>query len=185
MRSKDSILGLSVAAANIGAVLLFPLSKSIIQRFGKENCFLFSLFTNGIRFVLLGYCTNPWLTLPIQLLHSFGFALFFSAMIELLTQISPKEIFCTIFGINSSLFFSLASVLGTLLGGWIHKNYNGTVLFVGVGVVCCVWMHSIPVLFVYVKKNKKNNIRKTYNLTFIIWLILLLPAYWCFYYPRI
>ena len=156
MNSKDSILGLSIVAANIGEILLFPFSKFIIQRFGKENCFIFSLFTNGIRFLLLGYCTNPWLTLPIQLLHSFGFALFYSAMIELLTQISPKEIFCTMFGINNSLLFSLASVLGALLGGWIYKSYNGTVLFVGVGVVCCGWTCIAFLLFLFISKRREK-----------------------------
>ena len=160
MNSKDSILGLNVITSNIGEILLFPFSKALIKRFGKKNCFLFGILTNGIRFILLGYCTNPWLTLPIQLLHSFGFALFYSAMIELLTEISPKEICTTMFGINTSLFFSVGSVLGTLMGGWIYKNYKGTVLFVGLGIVCCGWSCVVFLLFLFMSKRSKKDVEK-------------------------
>ena len=160
MNSKDSILGLTVVASNIGEILIFPFSKCLIKRFGKKNCFLFSLLTNGIRFILLGYCTNPWLTLPIQLLHSFGFALFYSSMIELLTEISPKEIRTTMFGINTSLFFSVGSVLGTLMGGWMYKSYKGTVLFVGLGVFCCGWSCIVFILFLFMSKRSQKDIEK-------------------------
>ena len=156
MNSKDSILGWTIVAANIGEILLFPFSKVIIRRFGKMNCFLFSMLVNGIRFILLGFCTNPWLVLPIQLLHSFAFALFFSAMIELLSGISPQEIFCTMFGINSSLFFSVATVLGTLLGGWMYENYNGNTLFVGLGVVCCAWTLVAFFIFMFLSKQRQQ-----------------------------
>ena len=160
MNSKDSILGLTIVASNIGEILIFPFSKCLIKRFGKKNCFLFSLLTNGIRFILLGYCTNPWLTLPIQLLHSFGFALFYSSMIELLTEISPKEICTTMFGINSSLSGSVASILGTLMGGWMYKSYKGTVLFVGLGVFCCGWSCIVFILFLFMSKRSQKDIEK-------------------------
>ena len=158
--SNDSILGLTIVASNIGEILIFPFSKCLIKRFGKKNCFLFSLLTNGIRFILLGYCTNPWLTLPIQLLHSFGFALFYSSMIELLTEISPKEICTTMFGINSSLSGSVASILGTLMGGWMYKSYKGTVLFVGLGVFCCGWSCIVFILFLFMSKRSQKDIEK-------------------------
>ena len=93
MNASVSMIGLSAVAANIGEVFIFPLSKSILERFGKENCFLLSLLSTGVRCILLGICTNAWLILPIQLLHSISYGLFYTAMFELLTLISPKEIF--------------------------------------------------------------------------------------------
>ena len=113
-----TVMGLSVMDANIGEVFIFPLAESIIERFGRENCFLFSLFVTRLRAILLGICTNQWLFFPIQFLHSFSFGLYYTSIVELLTLISPKEIFSTMFGVNQSLK-KLARVFGTMLGGWI------------------------------------------------------------------
>ena len=64
--------------------------------------------------------------------------LYYTSIVELLTLISPKEIFSTMFGVNQSLK-KLARVFGTMLGDYIYKRYGGTVLFVGVGIMCCSW----------------------------------------------
>ena len=157
-----TVMGFSSVAANIGEVFIFPLAKSIIERFGRENCFLFSLFVTGLRAILLGICTNHWLFFPIQFLHSFSFGLFYTSIVELLNLISPKEIFSTMFGVNQSLK-KLARVFGTMLGGFIYKRYGGTVLFVGVGIVCCCWTCIVFLIFQFLFKtgiNKKELLRK-------------------------
>ena len=59
------------------------------------------------------------------------------------------------FSVNTSLK-RLASVCGTLLGGWIYGRYGGRVLFVGVGVICCCWAGIVFLVFLLFSKNKKQ-----------------------------
>eukprot|EP00111_Clytia_hemisphaerica_P009051 TCONS_00026521-protein len=157
MQSTDTILGLNIAASIIGELLFFPLSKLLIARFGSMECLVVSMFVNGIRFILLAYCKNAWLTLPIQLLHGVGFALFFAAMIEIAYNVSPKEISATMFGIICSLLFSVSNVVGNLLGGWIYKTYLGVTLFMFNGALCCCWSVVIAFYYFLVPKCRKQH----------------------------
>ena len=135
MNSNQMVMGMSISVSNIAEAFMLLFTSVLIRRFGDMQCFIFGMFANGVRFILLAYCTNPWLTLPIQLLHSFGFALIYAAQVEIIHKISPKEISTTMFGIATTLGFSVPNVIGTVIGGWTYDHYGGVFLLMTAGCV--------------------------------------------------
>ena len=157
MNSTQIIMGVNIATSNIAETIMFPFTSYLIKRFGAMQCFIVGMFTNAIRFILLAYCENAWLTLPIQLLHSTGFALYFAAQIEITFAISPKEIQTTMFGIVGSLFFSISNVVGNLVGGWIYGKMGGTFLYMLIAVVTSTWSMLITIYYFRCKACKRDD----------------------------
>jgi len=147
MHSNQMAMGLSISVSNIAEAVLLLFTSMLIRRFGDMQCYIFGMFSNGVRFILLAYCTNPWLTLPIQLLHSFGFALNYAAQVEIVHKISPKEISTTMFGISMTLSFSLSNVIGTVIGGWVYGHYGGVFLFMAAGALLVGWSFMITLYY--------------------------------------
>ncbi|XP_066937039.1 uncharacterized protein [Clytia hemisphaerica] len=155
MGSPDTVLGFNITSMIAGEIIFFLITKTIINKFGSFKCLVVSLFGNGVRFILMAFCKNPWLTLPIQLLHGVGYALFFASTIEIAYEFSPQVIRTTIFSIIGSLFFSVANVIGNLLGGWIYETYKGLILFLVTGILCSAWSIVIGFYYLMPKPNRK------------------------------
>ena len=64
----------------IGEVPMFFLSGWVIKSLGHSNTMTLVLGAFGIRFILYSYITNPWYSLPIEILNGVTFGLFYSTM---------------------------------------------------------------------------------------------------------
>jgi len=155
MNSTQIIMGLNIATSNVAETVMFVFTSYLIKRFGAMQCLIVGMFTNAIRFLLLAYCKNAWLTLPIQLLHCSGFALYFATQIEITFSISPREIQTTMFGIVASLFFSVSNVIGNLVGGWIYGEKGGSFLFLFVAMVTGTWSILITIYYFRCKQCRR------------------------------
>merc|ERR1712183_676879 len=82
-----------------------------------------------IRFIALSYIRNPWYTIPIHLLHSVTFALFWAAAIEQTEAMSTKNIYGTMFGILNSVYFGFGGLIGNMGGGMIFDSFGGLALY--------------------------------------------------------
>ena len=138
MNASKIAMGLGITTSNIAEVFMFPFANYFIKKFGDMECLIFSIFTNTIRFVILAFITNPWLVLPVQLLHSTGWALFYAAMIHIAHRISPPEIATTMFGIVTGASIG-SNLLANLAGGFVYENYGGKTLFLVFAAITFIW----------------------------------------------
>ena len=156
MKASKSIMGSAVLISCLVQVLLFPYSDKIIKKFGALPCIEIALFSYCIRFMFVSYIINPWLILPTQLLHCFGFALFWASAIEHIQCISRKEIYVTMYSLLNSVYYGLGGLVGNIIGGIIFTHYGGQMLFRGTAILCGIW--GVIMIFYYhvtsVLKNK-------------------------------
>ncbi|XP_066932286.1 major facilitator superfamily domain-containing protein 6-like [Clytia hemisphaerica] len=159
LSSSKTAMGLSIVVGNIGEVLMFPASHKIIKTIGDIPCLISGIFSYFLRFLLMSVVTNQWVMLPIQLLHSFGFALFFAAAIERVEKISPKEIHTTMVSIVNGLKFGFGILIANMAGGATYDRYGGKVLFRGMAFICLGW--SCVMVFYFYGSMLIDRLRKT------------------------
>lgn len=86
-----TLQGLALGIQSFGGDLpFFFISGWFINKIGLINCMSLVLFMFGVRLNLYSFLTNPWWTLPIELLQGITFALFYSTMTTYATIIAPS-----------------------------------------------------------------------------------------------
>uniref|UniRef100_A0A7M5XEP1 Major facilitator superfamily associated domain-containing protein n=2 Tax=Clytia hemisphaerica TaxID=252671 RepID=A0A7M5XEP1_9CNID len=140
LSSTKTAMGLCVVIGSIGEIIMFPVSHKIIKTVDTIPCLIAGIFSYFLRFLLTSFVTNQWWMLPIQLLHSFGFALFFAAMMEHVTVISPKEIHTTMVSIVNGLKFGFGILIANMAGGVAYDHFGGGMLFLMTAFVCLGWV---------------------------------------------
>ena len=139
MNASRTTMGLAVLISCLVQVFLFPFADKIIDRLGALPCIEIAMLSYFVRFLLVSYLQNPWFVIPTQLFHCLGFALFWSAAIEHTQEISPKEIYVTMYSVLSSVYYGFGGVVGNIVGGVVYTHYGGRMLFRTTGVLCGVW----------------------------------------------
>ena len=73
--------------------------------------------------------TSLYLILVIQLLHGFNFALFWSATVDIIFKLSPKDLSTSCMSILNVVYFTLSQAVGSLIWGYVY-DYGGGVFSV-------------------------------------------------------
>ncbi|XP_066921455.1 uncharacterized transporter YwbF-like [Clytia hemisphaerica] len=139
LSSSNTVMGVSIAFGNLGELFMFPVSYKLIKMVGTIPCLISGIFAYFLRYIFLSIITDPWLSLPIQLLNAFCFALFIAAAIEHVVKISPKEICTTMVSIVNALKFGFGILVANMAGGATYDSYGGRMLFKGMAFICLAW----------------------------------------------
>ena len=156
MKATKSFMGICTFFACFSEVIIFPFTLKIMTFVGGIfPSIIIGIFSFFIRFLCISYIENSIFILPVQTLHSFGFALFWTAIVEHTKNISDQEILTSTFGVMKSSLL-LGRVISALLGGVLYQNYGGRILFRGASIMYAICT-LIILLYHYgmVKKWKK------------------------------
>ena len=138
-RSK-SANSLVVVISSVGSVLTFPFTTKLIHILrGNIPAIIFGLFSGCLRFLIMSLNVPFTVFLCAQLLNGFSFALLFTAMMEQVFVLSPKEINMTMNNIVMVLFFFISSLVANIAGSAIYAAYGGARLFLGTSVTAGAW----------------------------------------------
>jgi len=89
--------------------------------------------------MLMSYCRNKWLLLPLQLPHGINMALLWASVVQHTYEIFPKCVTTTALGLSASLHFIISSVTTNLVGGVLFQKFGGRLLFRGAAIMALVW----------------------------------------------
>ena len=120
------------------------------------------IFSFCVRFIAYAYIKNIALFMCTQLLHAFGYSLFFAAVVEHTKMVARDEIYMTTFTLVSGLYYGFGGLVGNMLGGFIYHHFSAQVLFLSMGVACGVWVVYMFVYFhgiVWVSKRRGNTMK--------------------------
>ncbi|XP_064107030.1 uncharacterized protein LOC135216023 [Macrobrachium nipponense] len=118
------------------------------------HTFSLTLAATAMRILLYSFATNPWLFLPIHLLHGPSFAVFFANMITSAGKMAPKGAQATLQS-TVNAFFTIGRSLGALVGGISMRNLGGsrTYFILGIFVTCYTVFYTVLTCFVLKKKS--------------------------------
>jgi len=157
------LLGLNMGVQCwVGEVPMFFLSGWVIKTLGHSNTMTLVLGAFGVRFILYSYITNPWHSLPIEILNGITFGIFYATMTSYAHIISPPGFESTMQGIVGAAFEGLGVAIGSFVGGAVYKAKGGVFMFRAFGlfaIILCL-LHAVVhlVLLKCVKKGEEDKL---------------------------
>lgn len=142
--ASRTLMALSLTMTTISEVPFWFISSGMLRRFGTSRMIAFALAATVVRLLGLGAMTNPWLVLPISLLHGPSFAVLWAAGVADADAAAPPGLGASAQGMFSGMMFGLGSALGGFLGGPAYEAIGFARLFTILG-----WL-ALAMLLVFV-----------------------------------
>ncbi|XP_054754871.2 major facilitator superfamily domain-containing protein 6-like isoform X1 [Lytechinus pictus] len=136
LSGSHTIMGLTLTLTSMAEVPFMFFATKLIERLGHRGVFVLTLFCFTLRFVGYSFLQNPWLVLPIELLHGVTYGALWPACTSYVNLITPDNMLTTMQSITYSIRLGLGNGIGALLGGVIYHQYGARNLFRGSAVLC-------------------------------------------------
>lgn len=159
LHTNKTLMSLTMLVAMVSELFVYPFTTTLIKRLGGSIvCLTIGIFSFCPRYILISYCANKWLMLPIQLFHGFGMSLAWAAQVEHAYNIFPKEVTTGALGLIASINFIISSVVTNIAGGSLYYRYGGRSLFRGAAILSGVWSVVMCVYFGVKYMSKKKDV---------------------------
>ncbi len=118
--AAEGIIGLAWAVAAISEIPVMIYSGLLMRRVGSAGLLKIAFFTYAARWLLFSFIRDPGWALVVQVLHGLSFAAFLTAGVTYLNERTPPGLTTTAQAVFNVVSFSLASIFGALLGGYLY-----------------------------------------------------------------
>lgn len=107
----------------IGAeVIMFLISGWFFARWRVRHLLMVALVCNLFRWLLVGIYPHPIVLLTTQILHGFGFGLFYAAAMSAIGKFSEGKNRASYQGLFSACVGGLGSIIGSIMAGLLHDH---------------------------------------------------------------
>lgn len=124
MGADNALLGWSMVISAMSELPFLLFAHKLIKKFGIPIILLSTAFFAGLRWLLLYFVNNPYMVLPIQMLHGALFIVLTVTMAMFINEEVPKELKAsgqTLYGLIS---VGVSRVVGSIIGG-VTSDYVG------------------------------------------------------------
>lgn len=142
--ASRSLMSWSLTVITLSEIPFWFISAGLLRRFGTSKMIALALGTAAVRNLAMGAITNPWLILPISLLHGPSFAVLWAAGVADADMAAPPGLGATAQGLFSGMMMGLGAAIGGFVGGPLSETMGFAALFTALG-----WM-SFGMLVVFV-----------------------------------
>ena len=127
--APDFLEGLTLSLATVSELPIFYASGAIIRRYGAPTLMLASMAAFVVRSVLVSFLVNPWLVLPLQLLHGFTFAGAWTAGVAIAKQNSPPGLETSAQSLFSFAYSGVGGLSGSIVGGQLYDSLGPRLMY--------------------------------------------------------
>lgn len=107
LSGSHTVMGLTLTLTSVAEVPFMFFATKLIERLGHRGVFVLTLFCYTVRFAGYSLLQNPWLVLPIELLHGVTYGALWPACTSYINLITPDNMLTTMqsitFGIKCGL----------------------------------------------------------------------------------
>jgi MFS transporter, PPP family, 3-phenylpropionic acid transporter len=115
-------IGFSWALAALSELPVMLLSAVMLRRIGAEGLLVMAFLVFIVRWLLYSIIDVPAWALVVQLLHGLSFAAFLVGGVTFVSERTPPGLSATAQAIYSTITFGLASITGSMIGGYLYDN---------------------------------------------------------------
>jgi len=136
--ASQSLLGFSLTVATVSEVSLLYVSSGLLKRWSPQWLMMAGLILFAVRALLYSFISQPWMAMPIQLMHGLTYALMWVSGVSYAGMMAPPGLNATAQGLFSSAIMGVGMVVGSLLGGFLLAHVGAIWMFritSGVGVL--------------------------------------------------
>jgi PPP family 3-phenylpropionic acid transporter len=120
--ASNTLMGLALTVATLSELVIFSSSDQLLNRWGIKNVLLLALAALAVRLLTYAIISNPWLVLPVQLLHGLSFSALWAAGVAYADKIAPPGLGATAQGLFTGIFMGLAAAIGAFVGGVLYES---------------------------------------------------------------
>ena len=150
--ADNSLLGWSMLFASLSELPFLLFGHKIIERFGIPVVLVATAFFAGLRWLLLYFVHNPYLVLPIQMLHGLIFIVLSVTLAIFINQEVPKELKASGQTLNGLLSLGLARIIGSMAGGMASEYIGMREVFLYNSVVAFITF--LVFIFIFLKESR-------------------------------
>ena len=125
----EGVIGFSWALAAISELPVMIFSGSILRRIGAGGLLKTAFFVFILRWLLYSVIDVPLWALLVQLLHGLSFAAFLIGGVTFVSERTPQGLSTTAQAIFNTVAFGLASIAGSMIGGYLYDTVGMAALF--------------------------------------------------------
>jgi PPP family 3-phenylpropionic acid transporter len=125
----QALMGLSLTFATLSELPVWFFAGRMIERWGTRRLLIVSLLACALQPLLYSLIRDPWLALPIQLLHGLAFSAMWAAGVAYAAEIAPEGLGATAQGVFTGVAMGLRSALGAVVGGVLYDSVGAVGAF--------------------------------------------------------
>ena len=107
---------------------------------GPQICLWFGVASYCSSLLVISFIRTPWIAILLQAIRGCAVGIIRPSMVKHTTDVSPKEIYNTMFQLNICLLIGIPGVVGNFVGGWFYYRFKGATMFQGTFCFGCVWL---------------------------------------------
>ena len=131
--ASRSLMSWTLTANTISEIPFWFISAGLLRRFGTSKMIALALAFTALRNYAMGAIADPWLVVPISLLHGPSFAVLWAAGVADADQAAAAGLGATAQGLFAGMMFGLGSALGGFLGGPAYETIGFAALYTLLG----------------------------------------------------
>lgn len=156
--ASASLVGYGLSLQGICELPFFYFSARIIGKIGIRLTLVLTVISLALRLFLYSITRNPYLALPIELLHGVSWSLFWVACVEYVDKLVDERWRATGQSLLYASYFGVGTIVGNFWTGYLSgiKMKIGEVFLLNAGIVLAVAL----LIFLFMR-TKKEHIKST------------------------
>jgi predicted MFS family arabinose efflux permease len=122
-------MGLSLSVATLSEIPVWFYSDRLLARWGTRGVLGLALLSTAVQAFAYSLMRDPWLVLPVQLLHGPAFSAMWAAGVAYASDIAPEGMGATAQGVFAGVGMGLRSALGAFIGGLLYDLWGPVAMF--------------------------------------------------------
>lgn len=119
--ASSTTVGLGLSFQGLCELPFFYFSSKIIQKIGFKSTLLLTIAATIVRLFLYSFIKNPYLAIPIELLHGLSWSLFWVVCVEYTNAIVPENWRATGQSLLYAAYFGVGTIMGNFLVGYFQE----------------------------------------------------------------
>ncbi|TMW60716.1 hypothetical protein Poli38472_000758 [Pythium oligandrum] len=154
--NNSNLVGIVIAVETTSELPLFFHANKIIDRLGTPKVIFLGIMAYCIRLMTYTMLYNPWLVLPVEILHGVTFGLVWAAFTNYVYQSAPQGTEGTMIGLLAAVQKGVGGGAGTLAGGFIYQEFGPRVMWGSALVFVLPMALIVTITFSFIAKNRRS-----------------------------
>ncbi len=137
---SEQAVGWAWTVAPLSEIPIFAFSGYLMTRFHELYLLALASIAFGLRWILFSLVQSPEMLIPVQLLHSLTFGLFFMSAVGYMSRLVPQNLRASGQGLLSTFIGGVAGIFGSYMGGILFSS-GPRLLYISLAIVslCTFW----------------------------------------------
>lgn len=147
--ASEGTIGLAWTLAAITEIPVMLGSGILVRRIKARGLLIVAFVVLAVRWFALSFIQNPFWALMTQLLHGLSFGAYWIGAVNLVNDWAPEGLETTAMAVLTIVASGLASIVGSLLGGFFYDHLGMSLLFRLLSLVALIglavfWSIKVP-----------------------------------------